>query len=86
MILLKDPYLDLVHQYIETDRCIIVPFSLEGIVNIEEITHEFRLANKNKWINQMDPDIDEEVEYIKRTMNAMGNSELFENFIFHKES
>ncbi len=34
----------------------------------------------------MDPDLDEEVEYIKRTMNAMGNSELFENFVFHKES
>lgn len=34
----------------------------------------------------MNPDLEEELEYIKTTINAMWNSELFENFIFHKES
>ena len=86
MIHLKDPYLDLATQYIETDRCIIIPFSTKSIIDLRELTHEFRRANVHRWINDMQPDIEDEFEYVKNTMIAIGNNEVFENFIVHRDS
>jgi hypothetical protein len=86
MLLLKDPYLDLIHQYIETERCVIVPFSTDGIVDIKELTREFCKANKNYWISKTLPDYEEELELVKTIIIAMGNNEVFENFIIHKDS
>lgn len=86
MFFLKDPYLDLMHQYIETDRCIVVPFSLGSVVDISEYTREFCKANKDLWINKELPTFDEEIDYIKKVMKSMGNSERFENFIIQKDT
>lgn len=86
MLLLKNPYLDLIHQYIETERCVIVPFSTDGIVDIKDHNREFNLANKNLWISKNLRDMGDEMEFIKTRMISMGNNEVFENFVLQKES
>lgn len=86
MLLLKDPYLELLHQYIETDRCIIVPYSTDGIVNLKDLNREFNKVNKKLWITDSLRDPVDEIEYIKTKIISMGNGEVFENFIIHKET
>lgn len=86
MLLLKNPYLDLIHQYIETERCVIVPFSTDGIVDIKDHNREFNLANKNLWISKNLRDMDDEMAFVKTRMISMGNNEVFENFVLQKES
>lgn len=86
MLLFKDPYLDLIHQYIETDRCVIVPFSTDGIVDIKDLNKEFNKANKNLWITSALRDMEDESEFVKMKIISMGNNEIFENFIIQKES
>jgi hypothetical protein len=50
MSFLRNIHLDLTTSRIETDRCVLVPYSLDGRVDIRELQEEFCLANKNLWV------------------------------------
>ncbi len=86
MLLLKNPYLDLIHQYIETERCIIVPFSTNGLIDIKEYYREFNKANKDGWLTDVEIDPYDELEITKKNIITMGNNERFDNFILNKET
>ena len=64
MPFLRNPHLDLTTSRIETSRCVIVPFSTDGRVDIRELQEEFCLANKNLWIAPVLPNYKEEMEFV----------------------
>ena len=86
MIQLKNPYLDLAYQYIETQRCIVVPFSLDSIVDIKEFAWELNKANKNSWIDTKHFNYKETIVFVKSILISMGNAEEFYNFIIDRET
>ncbi len=65
MPFLSNPHLDLTTSRIETLRCILVPFSTDGRVDIHELQEEFCMANKNLWVSPYFPDYDAEYEYVR---------------------
>ncbi len=83
---LKNPHLDLLSEKIETERCIIVPFSVYGRVDMHEVQREFCKANKNLFINPFLPTYEEEYEFIKNIEEGMKTGNSFENFIIEKET
>ena len=84
MPFLRNPHLDLTTSRIETARCLLVPFSLDGRVDIRELQEEFCKANKNLWVSPVLPDYDEEYEYVRASEEKMARGEEFENFILDK--
>lgn len=86
MTFLKNPHLDLTTQIIETPRCLIVPFSLDGRVDIHELAIEFCKANKDLYVSPFLPNYEQEIEFIKMNEEAIENGEVFENFILHKDT
>ena len=50
MTFLLNPHLDLTTSRIETLRCVLVPFSTDGRVDIHELQREFAKANKNLYV------------------------------------
>ncbi len=86
MSFLRNPHLDLTTSRIETDRCVLVPFSLDGWVDIRELQEEFCLANKNLWVSPVLPDYDGEYEYVKSSEEKIEKWDEFENFILDKTS
>lgn len=81
---LKNPHLDLTTSHIETDRCVLVPFSTDGRVDIRELQEQFCIANRNLWISPMMPTYDQEYAYVQQIEQAIARQELFENFILDK--
>ena len=86
MSFLLDPHLDLTLSRIETPRCLMVPFSTDGRVDIRELAAEFSQANKDLYVSPYLPSYEEELEFIKRNELAIQNREVFENFILEKGS
>ncbi len=86
MSFLINPHLDLTSQIIETPRCTIVPFSIDGRVDIREQQEEFCKANKDLFVNPFLPNYEQEIEFIEKTERAIKNWETFENFLLEKWS
>ena len=86
MHFLLNPHLDLTTSRIETARCVIVPFSLDGRVDIHELAEEFCLANKDLWVSEFLPNYEEEMVFVTGAIEQIERRELFENFILEKET
>ncbi len=84
MLFLLSPHLDLTTSRIETERCILVPFSTDGRVDIYELQKEFCLANKDLYVALYLPNYDEELEYVRASEEKIAMWEEFENFILEK--
>lgn len=84
MSFLLNPHLDLTTSRIETERCILVPFSTDGRVDIRELAEEFCKANKDLYVSPFLPTYEQEFEFIKSQEEAIRNREVFENFILDK--
>ena len=84
MAFLINPHLDLTTSRIETERCILVPFSTDGRVDIHELAIEFCLANKDLYVSPFLPTYEQELEFIKIQEAAIKNGEIFENFILER--
>jgi hypothetical protein len=61
---LKNPHLDLTTLRIETDRCIIVPFSSDGRVDIRELWEEFCKVNIDYAVGPIYPTYEQEIEFV----------------------
>ncbi len=84
MSFLSNPHLDLTTSRIETPRCVLIPFSLDGRVDIYELTEEFCKANKDLYVSLFLPTYEQEFEFIRLQEEAIRNGEVFENFILEK--
>lgn len=84
MSFLRNPHLDLTTSRIETTRCMIVPFSTDGLVDIRELQEEFCKANKNLCIAPVLPSYEEEMEFVTNMTELVSRWEVFENFILEK--
>jgi hypothetical protein len=67
MYLISSIHQDLPTLRLETPRCVLVPFSLDGRVDIRELQLEFSKANKNLYVAPKIPTYDEEVEYVRKS-------------------
>ena len=86
MSFLKNPHLDLTTSCIETARCVLVPFSTDGWVDVHELQEEFCKANKNLWVSSIFPTYEQEVEYVRASEEKISRGEEFENFILDKKT
>lgn len=86
MTFLINPHLDLITVRIETPRCVLVPFSTDGRVDIHELTAEFCKANKDFFVSPFLPNYEQEVEFIQKSIESMRAWEIFESFILEKEN
>lgn len=86
MTFLLNPHLDLTTQIIETPRCLIVPFSTDGRVDIRELTEEFCKANKDLLVSPFLPTYEQELDFVEQSILSMKQWEIFENFILEKWS
>ncbi len=86
MSFLRNPHLDLMTSRIETDRCVIVPFALDGRVDIRELGEEFCKANKNLYVSPFLPSYEEEVEFVTKMLELIVQGEVFENVILEKDT
>lgn len=84
MPFLRNPHLDLTTSRIETERCILVPFSTDGRVDIRELQLEFCKVNKDLYVGPHLPNYAEEMSFVEEVMRDMLNGETFENFILEK--
>ena len=84
MPFLSNPHLDLTTSRIETERCVLVPFSTDGRVDIRELAEEFCRANKDLYVSPFLPTYEQEFEFIRMQEEAIRNGEVFENFILDK--
>lgn len=84
MTFLTNPHLDLTTSRIETERCILVPFSTDGRIDIRELQLEFCKANKDHYVWPYLPNYAEEMMFVEEVMRGMANGETFENFILDK--
>ena len=66
MTFLRNTCLDLTTSRIETARCVLVPFSTDGRVDIHELQVEFSKANKNLYVVPTLPTYEEELEYVRK--------------------
>lgn len=83
---LRDPHLDLPQSRIETDRCVIVPFSLD-LVRVEDIWAAYCQANRHHFVSPHTPETPEDEEkFLSSVRVSIERREVFENFIFEKES
>lgn len=86
MPLLVNPHLDLTTSRIETLRCVLVPFSTDGRVDIHELTEQFCLANQDLYVSASLPNYEEEFVYIENSILEMQRGEMFENFVIDRET
>lgn len=84
MSFLSNPHLNLTTSRIETTRCVLVPFSTDGRVDIRELAEEFCKANKDLYVSQFLPNYEEEIDYVIKMIEQIKSGELFENFILEK--
>lgn len=71
MTFLLNPHLDLTTQIIETPRCLIVPFSTDGRVDIRELTEEFCKANKDLLVSPFLPTYEQELDFVEQSILSM---------------
>lgn len=71
---------------LETERCLLVPFSLDGRVDIHELATEFCRANKDLYVAPVLPTYEEELEYVRNAEEKWKRGEEFENFILDHET
>ena len=86
MSFLKNPHLDLTTSRIETARCVLVPFSSDGRVDIHELAEEFCKANKDLYVSRLLPTYEQELEFVRNTEARIEKGEEFENFILDKNT
>lgn len=86
MPFLLNSHFDLTTSRIETARCILIPFSVDGRVDIHELQEEFCKANKNLWVSSILPTFEQEVEYVRTSEEKIAQGEEFENFILDKKT
>jgi RimJ/RimL family protein N-acetyltransferase len=84
MSFLRNPYLDLTQVSIETERCVLVPFSLDGRVDIHELQEEFCKANKDLFIGPHLPTYEQEVVYVEEVVRDIETKQTFETFVLEK--
>lgn len=84
MSFLRNPHLDLTNVRIETARCVLVPFSLDGQVDIHELQEEFCKANKDLFIGPHLPTYEQEVAYVEEVVRDIESKRTFETFILEK--
>ncbi len=84
MSFLSNPNLDLTDSRIETDRLVLLPFSVDGRVDISELAEEFCKANKDYFVSPFLPTHEEEIEFIANVVEEMRRGEAFQNFILEK--
>lgn len=85
MTFLSNFNISLSNSRIETDRCILVPFSTDWRVDIRELQEEFCRANK-AFLVRMPPTYEQELEYMRRSEEKIARGEEFENFILEKRT
>lgn len=86
MTFLRNPHLDLTQVRIETARCVLVPFSTDGRVDLHELQEAFCEANYNLFIGPKMPSYEQEVEYVKGVMRDMTEGKVLELFILNRET
>jgi len=86
MSFLLNPHLDLTTVRIETPRCVLVPFSLDGVVDIHELTDEFCRANKDLYVSPILPTYEQELEYLQWQIESIRKWEILELFILEKST
>ena len=86
MTFLRNPHLDLTTSRIETDRCMLVPFSLDGRVDIRELQEEFCRMNQDYSVSQFLPTYEEELKFVEESVDAMKRWEIAEFFILQKDT
>lgn len=86
MPFLKNPHLNLTTSRIETERCILLPFSTDGRVDIHELTEEFCKANKNLYVSPFLPTYEQEFEFIQKSEEKIKAGQEFENFVLGKDT
>lgn len=86
MSFLHNPHLDLTLQTIETPRCILVPFSTDGQVDINELNDEFCKANKDFFVSPFLPNHEQEVEFLQKVMQDIENRNVLELFVLEKDA
>lgn len=86
MSFLRNSNLDLTISRIETDRCILIPFSIDGRVDIRELADEFCRANKDLYVSPFLPTYEQELEFVRASDEKIASGEEFENFILDKRN
>ncbi len=86
MSFVSTPHLNLTASRIETSRLVLLPFSLDGRVDIRELAEEFCKANKDHFVSQFLPTYEQEFVFIQDEVEKIKNWEKFENFIFDKST
>jgi hypothetical protein len=71
MSFLRNPHLDLTTIHIETPRCVLVPFSIDGRVDIRELQEEFCRMNQDYSVSQFLPTYEEELKFVEESVDAM---------------
>lgn len=71
MSFLSNPHLDLTTVRIETPRCLLVPFTTDGTVDIHELTDEFCRANWDFQVAPILPTYEQEYEYVRDAISQM---------------
>ncbi len=86
MSFLRNLHLDLSIVRIETERCVLVPFSLDGRVDIHELQEEFCKANSNFFVSPFLPTYEQEIHYIERVIKDMEEKIVLELLILDKDT
>ena len=86
MSFLSNSHISLTTSRIETLRCVLVPFSTDGRVDIHELQVEFSKANKDLYVVPIIPTYEEEVDFLRNAEAKIKKWEEFENFILDKFS
>jgi hypothetical protein len=85
MSFLRNPHLDLTNSRIETERCVLVPFSLDGRVDIRELQEEYCRANKTFLVRNT-LTYEQELEFVRLSEENITRGEEFQNFILEKST
>ncbi len=72
MSFLRNSHLNLSSSHIETSRCVLVPFSLDGRVDIYELQTQYCKANRNLYVSPNLPTYEEEVDFIRKVEEKIG--------------
>ena len=84
MPFLSNPHFDLTTSRIETERCVLIPFSTDGRVDIRELQQEFCKANKDLYVWPHLPNYAEEIRFVEEVMRDIEAKQTFELFILEK--
>lgn len=86
MSFLLNPHLNLTTVRIETKRYVLVPFSLDGRVDIHELTEEFCKVNKDFFVSPFLPNYEQEIKFLQKVMQDIEEKKVLELFILEKNT